>query len=146
MEIGTVIPSEDILERICDRFKVDRRYFTGELKLEDAVQIKSKEEKCIEIGKRLREIRKDKKLTIVQLGELCHTSESRLSEIETGKRRLCEPTAKRIAKALKVGSEWLLTGEEKNKDYPVDDDMVEWLKNHEEVRKEIRALMDKEED
>lgn len=58
MEIGTVIPSEDILERICDRFKVDRRYFTGELKLEDAVQIKSKEEKCIEIGKRLREIRK----------------------------------------------------------------------------------------
>ena len=30
--------------------------------------------------------------------------------------------------------------------YPVDDDMVEWLKNHEEVRKEIRALMDKEED
>lgn len=85
-------------------------------------------------------------MTIVQLGELCHTSESRLSEIETGKRRLCEPTAKRIAKALKVGSEWLLTGEEKNKDYPVDDDMVEWLKNHEEVRKEIRALMDKEED
>ena len=71
MEIGTVIPSEDILEGICDIFKVDRRYFTGEMKLEDAVQIKSKEEKRKEVGKRLREIRKDKKLTIVQLGELC---------------------------------------------------------------------------
>ena len=126
--------------------KLNRRYFTGELKLEDAVQIKSKEEKCIEIGKRLREIRKDMKLTIVQLGELCHTSESRLSEIETGKRQLGEITAKRIAKALKVGPEWLLTGEERNKNYPVDDDMVERLKNYEEVRKEIRALMDKEED
>ena len=146
MESGTVIPSEDILEKICDRFKVDRRYFTGEMKLEDAVQIKSKEEKRKEVGKRLREIRKDKKLTIVQLGELCHTSESRLSEIETGKSQLGEITAKRIAKALKVGSEWLLTGEERNKNYPVDDDMVEWLKNHEEARKGIRALMDKEED
>ena len=41
MESGTVIPSEDILEKICDRFKVDRRYFTGEMKLEDAVQIKN---------------------------------------------------------------------------------------------------------
>lgn len=76
MEIGTVIPSEDILERICDKFKVDRRYFTGELKLEDAAQIKSKEEKRKEVVKRLREIRKDKKLTIVQFGELCHASES----------------------------------------------------------------------
>lgn len=65
MEIGIVIPSEVILERICDRFKVDIRYFTSEMKLEDAVQIKSKEEKCKEIGKRLREIRKGKKLTIV---------------------------------------------------------------------------------
>ena len=72
MESGTVIPSEDILEKICDRFKVDRRYFTGEMKLEDAVQIKSKEEKSKEIGKRLRKIRKDKKLTIIQLCELCH--------------------------------------------------------------------------
>ena len=52
MEIGTVMPSEDILVKICNRFKVDRRYFTGKMKLENAVQIKSKEELCKEIGKR----------------------------------------------------------------------------------------------
>ena len=52
MEIGTVMPSEDILVKICNRFKVDRRYFTGKMKLENAAQIKSKEELCKEIGKR----------------------------------------------------------------------------------------------
>lgn len=90
MEIGTVIPCEDILEKICDRFKIDRRYFTGEMKLEEAVQFKSKEEKRKEVVKRPREIRKDKKLTIVQLGELCHASESQLSALETGKSQLGE--------------------------------------------------------
>lgn len=118
----------------------------GEIKLEEAVLYKSPEEKHKEDGKRLRETRKEKKLTLVQLSELCQTSKSQLSALEAGKSQLGEITAKRIAKALKVGSEWLLTGEERNKDYPVDDDMVEWLKNHEEVRKKIRALMDKEED
>lgn len=88
IEIGTVIPSEDILEKICDRFKVDRRYFTGEMKLEDVVQIKSKEERCEETGKRLREIREDKKLPIVQLSELFHTSEFQLSALETVKSQL----------------------------------------------------------
>lgn len=46
-------------------------YFTGEVKLEDAVQNKSPEEKNREDGKRLKETRKERKLTLVQLSGFC---------------------------------------------------------------------------
>ena len=40
-----------------------------------------------------------------------------------------------------VGAEWLLTGEERNKNFPVDGEMVEWLKDHSEKRMVIKEWM-----
>ena len=40
-----------------------------------------------------------------------------------------------------VGVEWLLHGEERNKDFPVDRKMVEWLKDHPEIREQIWKMM-----
>lgn len=61
-----------------------------------------------------------------------------ISRIERGDNISYETYSKRLAEALNVGEEWLLTGEERNKEYPVNEDMVEWLKNHPEKRMVIR--------
>lgn len=38
---------------------------------------------------------------------------------------------------LEVGDDWILTGNERNKYYPVNDEMIEFLKDHEDLRKEL---------
>lgn len=50
---------------------------------------------------------------------------------------LTQRKAKIIGKVLEVGDDWILTGNERNKYYPVNDEMIEFLKDHEDLRKEL---------
>ena len=90
-----------------------------------------------ELGKRLKQARSEKGLTLKELSDLVGLSDSQLCLIENGTNKLSEKRAVILGEALEVGVEWLLHGEERNKDFPVDRKMVEWLKDHPEIREQI---------
>ena len=55
---------------------------------------------------------------------------------------MTERTAAKLGKVLEVGVDWLLTGNEERKKYPVDGKMTEWLWEHPEVREELWKRME----
>ena len=144
MEIGTVIPDDEFIQKICSTYHVNPAYFTGEVDIDDAVSVVRPEEKKKQVGKRLKKMRIEKGLTLKELSALVGLSYSQLSLIENGEYMLNEKRAADIGEALEVGDEWLLYGEENNKVFPVDRKMVEWLKSHPEVREEISKMMGEE--
>ena len=101
----------------------------------------SPEEKKKQVGKRLKKMRIEKGLTLKELSALVGLSYFQLSLIENGEYMLNEKRAVILGEALEVGVEWLLHGEERNKDFPVDRKMVEWLKDHPEIREQIWKMM-----
>ena len=77
-----------------------------------------------------------------ELSDLVGLSDSQLCLIENGTNKLAEKRAANIGEALEVGVEWLLHGEERNKFFPVDHKMMEWLKDHPDVREQIWEMME----
>lgn len=107
-----------------------RRYFQGKLSLEATVKkSKTKEEINAEIGVRLKEIRQEREMTLVKLAQLSGITEGQLSCIENKGFRLTERRAKIIGRVLEVGDDWILTGNDRTKYYPVNDEMIEFLKD-----------------
>lgn len=143
MEVGTVIPDEEFISKMCEVYHISPAYFDGSVSIEE-LNIKDKEEEKKEIGKRLKQARKEKGMTLKELSLLASITDSQLSLTENGHYRLKENRAEDIAEALEVGVEWLLYGEERNKNFPADRKMMEWLKSHEEVREKIWEMMTKE--
>ena len=143
MEVGTVIPDEEFISKLCEVYHISPAYFDGTVSIEE-LDIKDKEEEKKEIGKRLKQARKEKGMTLKELSLLASITDAQLSLTENGHYRLKENRAEDIAEALEVGVEWLLYGEERNKNFPADRKMMEWLKNHEEVREKIWEMMTKE--
>lgn len=143
MEVGTVIPDEEFISKMCEVYHISPAYFDGSVSIEE-LNIKDKEEEKKEIGKRLKQARKEKGMTLKELSLLASITDSQLSLTENGHYRLKENRAEDIAEALEVGVEWLLYGEERNKNFPADRKMMEWLKSHEEVREKIWEMMAKE--
>ena len=68
-------------------------------------------------------------------------NQSYLSEIEKGRRILSASNAEIIGDALETGSEWLLTGNTRNKESPLNNQLIEFLMNHVEVRELCYSLM-----
>jgi transcriptional regulator with XRE-family HTH domain len=60
------------------------------------------------IGDRIREKRKEHKLSQRELAEMVHVSPSHLSDIENGKKTIGIEILMRITEALQVSSDWLL--------------------------------------
>lgn len=141
MEIGTVIPDDEFIQKICSTYHVNPAYFTGEVDIDDAVSVVRPEEKKKQVGKRLKKMRIEKGLTLKELSALVGLSYSQLSLIENGENNLTEKRAADIARVLHVGVEWLLYGKERNKHFPADRKMMEWLKDHPEIREEIWKMM-----
>ena len=143
MEVGTVIPGEEFISKLCEVYHISPAYFDGTVSIEE-LDIKDQEEEKKEIGKRLKQARKEKGMTLKELSLLASITDAQLSLTENGHYRLKENRAEDIAEALEVGVDWLLYGEERNKNFPADRKMMEWLKNHEEVREKIWEMMTKE--
>ena len=123
-------------------FHVNPAFFTGEMDIDEAVKVVSLEEEMKQVGKRLKQARLEKGLTLKELSDLVGLSDSQLCLIENGTNKLAEKRAANIGEALEVGVEWLLYGEERNKNFPADRKMMEWLKSHEEVREQIWKMME----
>lgn len=127
--------TESHIEDICNEFDVDINYFKGKMTLEEAVDYSGDNHQRIE---RIRSLMQKKGIsTNKELSKLSGVSTTRLSDIMTEKNMLTEDKAKKIADALDVGVDWILYGEEVRKDYPINDEMLKWLWNNPDIRKEL---------
>ena len=142
IEAGKVVLSDEFLKKICSTFHVNPAFFTGEMDIDEAVKVVSLEEEMKQVGKRLKQARSEKGLTLKELSDLVGLSDSQLCLIENGTNKLAEKRAANIGEALEVGVEWLLHGKERNKAFPADRKMMEWLKDHPEIREQIWKMME----
>ena len=110
--------------------------------IDEAVKVVSLEEEMKQVGKRLKQARLEKGLTLKELSDLVGLSDSQLCLIENGTNKLAEKRAANIGEALEVGVEWLLHGKERNKAFPADRKMMEWLKDNPDVREQIWKMME----
>lgn len=141
-DIANVLDKPKILEVIAEKYGFDVEYFYSDRDISEFLaKPKSKEEQQAEIGARMKERRLELGYIQKDIVELTGISKSNVSNIEKGTVSASVATFKEIAAALEVGVEWLMEGDERNKENPVDDDMVEWLKDHPEERKSIREKM-----
>lgn len=139
---GKVVLSDEFLQKICSTFHVNPGYFEGTVEVDEAVKVVSMEEEMKQVGKRLKQARSEKGLTLKELSDLVGLSDSQLCLIENGTNKLSEKRTVILGEALEVGVEWLLHGEERNKHFPADRKMMEWLKDHAEIREKIWKMME----
>lgn len=128
----------NLINTIISKFKVNPLYFEEDMNVEDAVALpKNKEERNIEIAQRIKERRIEKNLSQKELSILSHITESRISQIETMHSTLTPANAEKLANALETSIEWLLEGNEKYKNHPVNQTLIEWLWKHPEEREKL---------
>lgn len=132
-------PDERVIQKICDVFHVDSSYFTGEMPVEQAVQ--KVEVDTAGAGQRLKTARVDRGLSMWELSRRAGISQPQISLLESGKYQVKRKAAEKLAAALEVGMDWLLTGDESKKRFPADKAMVDWLWQHPEVREELWERM-----
>ena len=142
IEAGKVVLSDEFLQKICSTFHVNPAYFEGTVEVDEAVKVVSLEEEMKQVGKRLKQARLEKGLTLKELSKMIDLSDSQLCLIENGTNKLSEKRAVNLGEALEVGVEWLLHGKERNKAFPADRKMMEWLKDHPEIREQIWKMME----
>ena len=138
-EKGVLSPDERAIQKICQVFRVDPEYFTGEMPVEQAVQ--KVEVDTAGAGQRLSIARQEKGLSMWELSKRAGISQPQISVLESGKYQLRRKAGEKLAAVLEVGVEWLLTGDEEKKDFPADKAMVNWLWQHPEVREELWKRM-----
>ena len=140
IEQKAVNPSEQFIQKVCEGLHVDPEYFTGEMPVEQAVQ--KVEVDTAGAGQRLKTARVDRGLSMWELSRRAGISQPQISMLESGKYQLRRKAAEKLAAALEVGVDWLLTGDEEKKEFPADKAMVDWLWQHPEVREELWKRME----
>lgn len=143
-ETGVAVPKEKLINTICKKYHVNPAYFTGEVSIEEAIIPFKNDDGREDVGKRLKQIRLERGMTIKEFSSLISISYTHLYMVETGNNPLSEKMASEIADRLHLGVDWLLYGNEKTKDYPVNAKMVKWLKEHPEKRIIIEQWMEEE--
>ena len=118
-------PTDTVIEMICDAYGVDPRYFDGGVAIENAVQRVTKEENNRTVGKRLKLARNAKGLSMKELSCRSGVFDSQICLIENGKHALTDRTAEKLGQVLGVGVEWLLTGNEERKNFPLEGKLAE---------------------
>ena len=143
LEKGGTEPKKSLLKRISETFSVNPSYFEDRgIRIEDAVQ-KPVEQAIInaEVSARLKSARRERGLKQKELAEIAGVENALISGVENHNRLLTEPMAKKLADALMVGVDWLLYGVEGKKEYPVNDEMIDWLWTQKQLRKNIWEQM-----
>ena len=142
-EKNVLIPDECVIQKICQVFHVDPSYFTGELSVEHSVQ--KVDVDTAGAGQRLTSARLEKGLSMWELSRKAGISQPQISMLESGKYQLKRKAGTKLAEALDVGVDWLVSGDERKRRYPADRKLIDWLWEHPEVREELWKKMDEEE-
>ena len=140
-EKNVLSPDERVIQKICQVFRVDPSYFTGELSVEQSVHKDAEDGVKSTAGHRLSIARQEKGLSMLELSRRSGISQPQISMLESGKYQLKRKAGEKLAAVLEVGVDWLLTGDEDRKDFPADKAMVNWLWQHPEVREELWKQM-----
>ena len=140
-ETGVSVPKEKLINTICEKYHVNHACFTGEIGIDEAIT-ETVEDETQDAGKRLKQIRLEMNMTTKEFSSLINISNSHLYMVETGNKPLREKMASDIADRLHIGVDWLLYRNEREKDYPVNAKMVDWLKEHPEKRMIIEQWME----
>ena len=93
------------------------------------------------VAARIKESRKKLGMTQVLFAEYSGIPRSTLSMVEAERVDLTEQLARKIADACNVGLDWLLYGDEEQKDNPINDKVLDWLRHHPEKREIIHEWM-----
>ena len=142
-ETGVSVPKEKHINTICEKYHVNPAYFTGEIGIDEAITEMPEDDRK-NAGKRLKEIRLERGMTIKEFSSLINISYTHLYMVETGNNPVSEKMASEIADRLHLGVDWLLYGNKRAKDWPLDTEMVKWLKEHPEKRMIIEQWMEEE--
>ena len=142
-EKNVLIPDECVIQKICQVFHVDPSYFTGELSVEQSVQ--KVDVDTAGAGQRLTSARLEKGLSMWELSRKAGISQPQISMLESGKYQLKRTAGTKLAEALDVGVDWLVSGDERKRRYPADRKLIDWLWEHPEVREELWKKMGEEE-
>ena len=76
IEAGKVVLSDEFLLKVCGTFHVNPGYFEGTVEVDEAVKVVSLEEEMKQVGKRLKQARSEKGLTLKELSDLVGLSDS----------------------------------------------------------------------
>ena len=95
----------------------------------------------IEIGKRIRELRNEQQMSQRKFADFVHCSRETIIAAENAEYLIGERILEKISHYCDVGMDWLKFGDEKRKYYPVDDKMIEYLWDNEDIRKQLRDGM-----
>ena len=142
-ETGVAVPKEKHINTICEKYHVNPAYFTGEIGIDEAITEMPEDDRK-NAGKRLKQIRLEMNMTAKEFCPLIDISHTHLFMLESGNTQMTETRANEIAEKLHVGVDWLLYGNERAKDWPLDTEMVKWLKEHPEKRMIIEQWMEEE--
>ena len=142
-ETGVSVPKEKHINTICEKYHVNPAYFTGEIGIDEAITEMPEDDRK-NAGKRLKEIRLGMNMTAKEFSPLIDISHTHLFMLESGNTQMTETRANEIAEKLHVGVDWLLYGNKRAKDWPLDTEMVKWLKEHPEKRMIIEQWMEEE--
>lgn len=138
IEDGTVSVSDEVCRKICSEYGVSEEWLASEgTEKEQPIEDRGEFQR-----KRMRLAYEESGLTQKEIAEKTHTATSMLGDVLSGKRQLTIRYAKKMEETLDVGADWLLYGDEKAKECPLSDAMISYIKNHPEVRKEIRGRME----
>ena len=127
-----------------------KRYERGEREIPDDIMEKLREiSRLISVdsvkraGERIKAYRLGLGLSGTAFAHEANIKQSNLLEIENGQQMITEKTARKIEERFEVGCDWIMYGIESEKDYPVSDKLIEWIKQEPELRKELWERMKK---
>lgn len=132
-ESGNVLPSMNVISAVGKKYGVNEGYlvfgrgniFSDERRPDDQDDIRQ----------RLISLRGER--STYSFAKMCGIGLSTYEAIEGGMKEASIKQIHRIAEATGVGEKWLLTGDERAKDFPVNDEFIAYLEKHPEIRKEI---------
>ena len=145
IENGTIIPKASELEMLCEAYHVTKEWLYGTDE-QLPIFMNDKQNSRAQIAHRIKESRKKIGMTQVTLAEQSGIPRSTLAMVQAERNDISEQTARKIADACNVGLDWLLYGDEEQKDNPINDKVLDWLRHHPEKRKIIHEWMKEEEE
>ena len=93
-------------------------------------------------GNRVKECRESHGMNRADFARECGITPSNLHEIERGEQKVTEKTARKIEDRFGVGKDWILYGFDSDKEYPVSDRLIEWIKSDHELREKLWNRME----
>ena len=137
IETGRKKVSEETAERICSEFSVNKEWLLngeGDMTASDPIDREN-------MKYRIRQIRKNLKLSQEEFGSAVGFCKQRISYIENGRVFPSLELINNVSFTFGINKEWLMTGKGEmylNEADKVDEKLIDWLNNHPEVIRELR--------